>query len=93
MKWDFGREFGFGYSGLSLFDFLFPLVRCRTGEDTKFRFVTETGDCFTPPGSNQVIITFLLYSSLLAILHVVQILSGPKNPLFFFSIFLSLIFD
>jgi len=48
MRWDFGREFGFGYSGLFLFCFLFSLVRCGTREDTKVWFATKGGDHFTP---------------------------------------------
>jgi len=73
MRWDFGGEFGFGYSGLSLFDFLFSLVRRGTGEDTKIRFVIEIGGYFTPIGSNQVIIAFLLYFLLFfIILHIIQ---------------------
>ena len=66
----------------------FSLVWRGTKEDTKIRFVTKAGDCFTPPGFNQVIIASLLYFSLLAIMHIPQILSSPKNPFFFFSTFL-----
>ena len=56
--------------------------------NTKIWFVTKAGDHFThPPGFNQVTIALLLYFSLSTILHIVQTLSGPKNPPFFSFLF------
>ena len=64
------------------------------GWDTKIWLVTKAGDHFThPPGFNQVIIA-LFFSYIISfptILHIVQILSSPKN-LFFFSYFPLLFF-
>jgi len=46
-----------------------------------------------PPGFNQVIVGSLLYFSLLSILHIVQILSSPKNPFFLFFYFALFLFN
>ena len=56
MRWDFGREFGFEYSGLSLSYFLFSLVRRGAKRTQRFGLQLKRVISLQPPGFNQVFI-------------------------------------
>jgi len=88
MRWDFGREFGFEFSGLSLSYFLFSLVRRGAKRTQRFGLQLKRVISLQPPGFNQVFI-----ASLLTILHIVQTSPGSKNPFFLLFYFLSLPFN
>ena len=76
------------------FCFLFFLVWCGTREDAKIWFINEAGDCFTPPqGPTKLSLLFFYIFLFWQFYTLFRYCLVQRTPLFFFSIFLSSIFD